>query len=157
MRLYVAVTTEQARRAIDAGFVGRSWVTYPPDATLEEMTSGRREAEAKVAEFVEFRNLPPSGPWEATTEFDGVHLDFGSDPIQRREMFGDFVLSIEVPDDVALAGEVKEDDPFGWPFREFGSRRSRRTPTGTRWSCTTLTPGKRCGPTSSASSNSSHT
>jgi hypothetical protein len=35
------------------------------------------------------------------------------------DYLGDFVVSIEVPDDVALEHEAHEEPPMGWPFREF--------------------------------------
>lgn len=35
------------------------------------------------------------------------------------EDVGDFVLSIEVPDEVASLYEIHEEPPRGWPFREY--------------------------------------
>ena len=35
------------------------------------------------------------------------------------DYMGDFVLEIEVPDEIAAPWEVKEEPPKGWPFREY--------------------------------------
>lgn len=135
MRLYRTATTDYARHVIDEGFVGVRRSMYEPEAlaaaiaeTPEGQVTDRGELPEPidVEEWVEFRDLPSQGAtFSRTTEVlaveeaDGrVHIAIGGGPVLVDDV-GDFVLTIEVPDDVALEHEVHEDPPAGWPFREF--------------------------------------
>jgi hypothetical protein len=57
---------------------------------------------------------------EATAEQtadDEIKITIGGGPVLADDP-GDFVLSIEVPDDLSLEHEALYDEPEGWPFRE---------------------------------------
>jgi hypothetical protein len=125
MRLFIALPTEAARLFIERGFAGIPRVLYDADATLEEVNSGKAKPTG-VAEYVEFRDQPPVGltlsrtaeVTEAEIGDDSMAITIGGGPVLADDL-GDFILSIDVPDEVALAHEAKEDPPSGWPFREF--------------------------------------
>ena len=134
MRLYTpGLPTDYARHVIDHGFVGQA--VYDVEE-LDAATRNTPEGEITppeqppepiaVAEYCEFRNMPPSGLiFSRTTEADieptcatefNVTIDSGSSLLDDA---GDFVFSIEVPDSVALANEIHEQPPSGRPFRKF--------------------------------------
>jgi hypothetical protein len=119
MRLYKAAQTAAARRVIDHGFLGiPRWVYAEDDPDFNGL--------AEVVEYVEFRDMPPGGmTFSRTTETavtdsdeDSIKVEVSGGPVLM-DFVGDFVLCIEVPDELALQWEVKEDTPAGWPFREF--------------------------------------
>jgi hypothetical protein len=106
MRLYMAASTEYAQHVIAKGFVG-----IP-----------RRLVDGGVAEFCEFRDSPPTGIDLSITagvipgsEDEPTRITGG--PVLVTDP-GDFILSIEVPNDLASQREVHEDPPGPWPFRE---------------------------------------
>ncbi len=109
MKLYQAATTTDARHVIDHGFVGRSIM----------LTSG------EIADFVQFRDLPPAGltssrtaEVEATLHDDQIDVRISGGEVLVDDL-GDFVLCIDVPDDVARDFRVAEEPPSGWPFQEY--------------------------------------
>jgi hypothetical protein len=123
MRLYIALPTAAARLFIDDGFVGRPRVMYDQHVTLADIEAGAKPT--GVAEYVEFRDMPPVGlTFSRTTEADveptddGLEVTIDGGPVLADDP-GDFILSIKVPDEVAREHEVTEDPPAGWPFREF--------------------------------------
>ena len=117
MRLYTpGLPTDYARQVIDQGFVGRPRAVYDAeelDAATRDTPEGEITPPKKlpeptdVVEYCEFRDMPPGGLASSrTTEAEIAQT-------------GDFVLSIEVPDSVALANEIHEEPPWWRPFREF--------------------------------------
>ncbi len=111
MRLYTpGLPTDYARHVIDQGFVGLPRAVYDAeelDAATRDTPEGEITPPEKlpeptdVGEYCEFRDMPPGGLASSrTTE-------------------AAFVLSIEVPDSVALANEIHDEPPWGRPFREF--------------------------------------
>ena len=117
MRLYTpGLPTDYARQVIDQGFVGRPRAVYDAeelDAATRDTPEGEITPPEKlpeptdVVEYCEFRDMPPGGLASSrTTEAEIAQT-------------GDFVLSIEVPDSVALANEIHEEPPWCRPFREF--------------------------------------
>ena len=120
MILYMACTTEDARQTIDGGFVGVERYLYDVD------DSGRMVQQDHPTAFCEFRDIAPSG-WTVsrTTEIeaeqtgeDQIRMTVSGGPVLA-DFTGDFTLTIEVPDDEVFQYEAKEEDPSGWPFREF--------------------------------------
>ncbi len=112
MRLYMATPAEYAALVVHEGFtVGRPF--YDP----------RIDGFARTAhlEYCDFKDQKPvgrslPGPHElANTNVFQVRLD---GPILLDDP-GDFVLSIEVPDEFALEVEVHSDHPKGRSSREF--------------------------------------
>src|SRR6476660_1923473 len=135
MRLYTpGLPTDYARHVIDHGFVGLPRAVYDAeelDVATRDMRDGEVTPREKlpdpidVAEYCEFRNMPPGGLISRTTEAEleqtggtefKMTIDGGPSLLDDS---GDFVLSIEVPDRVALANEIHEEPPSGRPFREF--------------------------------------
>ncbi len=111
MRLYTpGLPTDYARHVIDQGFVGLPRAVYDAeelDAATRDTPEGEITPPEKlpeptdVGEYCEFRDMPPGGlASSGTTE-------------------AEIVLSIEVPDSVALANEIHDEPPRGRPFREF--------------------------------------
>jgi hypothetical protein len=111
MRLYTpGLPTDYARHVIDQGFVGLPRAVHDAeelDAATRDTPEGEITPPEKlpeptdVVEYCEFRDRPPRGLASSrTTE-------------------AAFVLSIEVPDSVALANEIHDEPPRGRPFREF--------------------------------------
>jgi hypothetical protein len=136
MRLYTpGLPTDYARHVIDHGFVGLPRAVYDAeelDAATRDMPEREVTPREKlpepidVAEYCEFRNMPPRGliisrTTEAEIEQTGgnefkMTIDGGPSLLEDP---GDFVFSIEVPDSVALANEIHEEPPSGRAFREF--------------------------------------
>jgi hypothetical protein len=133
MRLYTpGLPTDYARHVIDHGFVGRAiYDVEGLDAATRDTADGvitppeKLPGPIAVAEYCEFRNMPPDGlilsrTTEAEIEPTGGTefkvIDGGSSLLDDA---GDFVFSIEVPDSVALANEIHEEPPSGRPFRKF--------------------------------------
>jgi hypothetical protein len=109
MDLYMAVSTAYARHVIDEGFVGRS---------VSSLEGGE-------AEVCEFRDLPPRGltlsltaEAEAEQTEKGLKTTIAGGPVLADDI-GDFVLSIEVPSEIAKEYESHEEPPAGWPFGEY--------------------------------------
>jgi hypothetical protein len=111
MRLYTpGLPTDYARHVIDQGFVGLPRAVHDAeelDAATRDTPEGEITPPEKlpeptdVVEYCEFRDRPPGGLASSrTTE-------------------AAFVLSIEVPDSVALASEIHDEPPWDRPFREF--------------------------------------
>jgi hypothetical protein len=136
MRLYTpGVSTDYSRYVIDHGFVGLPRATYDSEE-LDAATRNTPEGEltpyekpfepTDVAEYCEFRDMPPGGlalsrTTEAEVEQTGViepNMTIEGGP-RLLDDPGDVVLSIEVPDSVALANEFHHEPPSGQPFREF--------------------------------------
>ena len=103
MRLYMAVTTEMARMAVDQGIGSLARPRF-------DINTG------KPWENVEMRDLPPGGltfsrTTEATTAADddgNVHVTISGGPVLADDP-GEYVLSIEVPDDIACEHFVVEE------------------------------------------------
>lgn len=123
-RLCIAVPTHYARSVYQHGFTASERPLYDPD----ELAKGNY-VETESRAFIEFRDMPPVGltfslTAEATAEVDPdddhrINMTIDGGPVLADYM-GDFVLSIEVPDDEALHQmEIHEDPPLGWPFREY--------------------------------------
>jgi hypothetical protein len=118
VRLYMATNTKYARHVIEEGFIGVSHVVYDADGKPTD----------EVVDWCEFRDLPPGGLTPSiTTETEIEPMDEGiaiaiamSGGPMLADGGGDFLLAIDVPEDVALKYELNEDPPSGWPFREFG-------------------------------------
>jgi hypothetical protein len=106
MRLYMAVPIDYAREVIRDGFTP---------------TGHYREGGGYVA----FRDLASTGLTRSiTTEShqvetpDGIGVQFSGGPLLS-DYIGDFTLTIDVPAEDVMAYEAHDDDPQGWPFREF--------------------------------------
>jgi hypothetical protein len=129
MELFIAASTEMARGVVDRGFVGsvgRPTILYETDEKGDFLLNpnGSR-IESSRADVCEFRDIPPRGltpsrTTEVTSEVDEDRIEVTMDggPVLADDL-GDFILSIQVPDDFALVREAHEDPPSGWPFREF--------------------------------------
>lgn len=136
MRLYMPAATEYARYVIDNGFVGIPTPMYDSDE-LEAAGHGSprtyRSGEAmpplpepkEWKEWCIFRDMPPGGlTFSRTTEMsaehaeDGVEITVEGGPVLADDM-GDFVLSVDIPDDIAAEYRVYEEEPLGWPFQEY--------------------------------------
>lgn len=140
MRLYMAATTEYARRAIDEGFIGVQRQMFRPEdlerykekfpegmmteAQMLESMAFQASLPSEVVDLCEFRDMPPEDiALSRTAEVHGSEsddADFAVEISGGPVLFdnpGDFVLSIDVPDDLALGREVINE--LGWPFREF--------------------------------------
>jgi hypothetical protein len=115
MKLYGAASTQTARNIIDHGFPGRPQVLVDDDKPTGE-----------IIHVVELRDMPPRGlilsrTTEVTAESDGddVTMSMTGGPVLADDP-GDFVIQIDVPNDVAAPFEARFDPaPTGWPFREF--------------------------------------
>jgi hypothetical protein len=136
MRLYTpGLPTDYARHVIDQGFVGLPRAVYGAeelDAATRDTPEGEIAPPKKlpeptdVVEYCEFRDMPPGGlassrTTEAEIEQTGetefkMTIDGGPSLLDDP---GGFVLSIEVPDSVALANEIHDERPWDRPFREF--------------------------------------
>jgi hypothetical protein len=138
MMLYTpGLPADYARHVIDHGFVGLPRAVYDAeelDVATRDMPEGEVTPREKlpepidVAEYCEFRNMPPGGLMSRATEAEleqtggtefKMTIDGGPSLLDDS---GDFVFSIEVPDSVALANEIHEEPPSGRPFREFWLR-----------------------------------
>ena len=141
----MASSTEYARHVIDSGFVGVPWWPINPDETGQPVRDerGHPTYTGERLERCEFRDQPPSGlAFSRTTE---SRVDFDPDDHTAKVIIsggavladdpGDFVLSIEVPEDFARDRQIREEpgrvldpktgevlgdaEPVSWPFREF--------------------------------------
>ena len=112
MKLYMAVPADYARHIIDSGFEGSAahWL----------------EAEdGTVSHYCPFRDQPPGGlvlsrtaEIEADVTGDAMALRVSGGALLADDL-GDFVMSIDVPGEMAAQFEVHEEPPAGWPFREY--------------------------------------
>lgn len=115
MRLYAAAQAEAARAVVQHGFAAAGRPRRVWDAT----------GKSEVVEFVEFRDLTPTGftlsrtaELKAEKTNEGIKMTISGGPVLADDL-GDFIISIDVPDDLASEREVHEDPPAGWPFREY--------------------------------------
>lgn len=138
MKLYMAVPTDYARSVIDVGFAGTRQM-------YENGADNRPDFTRPTADVMcEFRDMPPTAlTFSRTAEStvhetdEGVEVTIDGGPVLADDL-GDFVLCIDVPDDVASpwviteepgrilkkddAGEwvdAGEAEPLSWPFREY--------------------------------------
>jgi hypothetical protein len=137
MRLYTpGLPTDYARHVIDQGFVGLRRPVSDAEELDAAATRDTPEGDitppeklpepTHVAECCEFRDRPPGGVASSrTTESEiaqtgetELKMTIDGGPSLLNDP-GDLVLSIEVPDSVALANQIHEEPPWGRPFREF--------------------------------------
>lgn len=138
MRLYtLGLPTSAARAVIDHG-------GFDPIARVSALIGDDGMPTGEDLEYVDLRDLPPGGlTFSRTTEVDvsdegeTVGMTISGGPVLLDDP-GDFVLSIEVPDDLAREHVVTEEpgrlyeqddegrwvsageaEPASWPFREF--------------------------------------
>src|SRR4051812_33083001 len=118
MDLYMAVSTDLARFVLDHGFVGRPRVMIDDD----------HQPTGQVRDFCEFRDVPPIGLTLSRTaelRVEEDHDDAMSVTIEGGatllDDLGDFVLALDVPDDVALEARVREEP--GRAFKRDGHGR----------------------------------
>jgi hypothetical protein len=156
MKLFIAVNTEMAEGVVARGFVGsagRPTILYGTDDRGDFLLNpdGSR-IESFRGDICEFRDIPPRGltlsrTTEVTSKVDNDRIEITMDggPVLADDL-GDFILSIEVPDDFALEREAHEDPPSGWTSVSSGSRRRTLTNTETRLRFTTVMTARRSAP-----------
>lgn len=79
----------------------------------------------EIMDLVQFRDLPPGGLTLSRATQVAEAVEVGEIRVSitggavLADDFGDFILAIELPDDLAATYRVAEDPPTGWPFREY--------------------------------------
>ena len=118
----MAVPADCARHVIDVGFVGTRTVYATKEDGIPDYSR------PDPTPLCEFRDLPPAGltfsrTTEAEVDQDEVKVTIGGGPLLA-DFMGDFILSIEVPDELVKPWQVTEKslgetEPASWPFVEY--------------------------------------